>query len=73
MLILNQTNPLASPSYKPTKCLLLQDENKTFLSYFYSGIEYHNYECKISQTPFAIPALTEGCSYGGIRKSYFLL
>jgi len=54
----------ASPSYKPTKCLLLQDGNMTFLSDFYSEIEYRNYECKISQTPIVIPALTEGCSYG---------
>ena len=54
----------ASPNYKPTECLLLKDENMTFLSDFYSEIEYRNYNCKISQTPIAIPALTEGCSYG---------
>jgi len=54
----------ASPDYKPTECLLLQDGNMTFLSDFYSEIEYRNYECKISQTPIVIPALTEGCSYG---------
>ena len=54
----------ASPTYKPTECLLLKDENMTFLSDFYSEIEYRNYNCKISQTPIAIPALTEGCSYG---------
>ncbi len=56
----------ASPNYKPTVCLLLKNENEnmTFLSDFYSEIEYRNYNCKISQTPIAIPALTEGCSYG---------
>lgn len=54
----------ASPSYQPTKCLLLQDGNMTFLSDFYSEIEYRSYECKISQSPIVIPALTEGCSYG---------
>ena len=54
----------ASPTYKPTECLLLKDENMTFLSDFYSEIEYRNYNCEISQTPIAIPALTEGCSYG---------
>lgn len=54
----------ASPDYKPSECLLLQDANMTFLSDFYSEIEYRNYECKISQTPIVIPALTEGCSYG---------
>ena len=54
----------ASPNYKPTECLLLKDENMTFLSDFYSEIEYRNYNCKISQTPIVIPALTEGCSYG---------
>ena len=63
MSIFNQINP-ASPNYKPTECLLLKDENMTFLSDFYSEIEYRNYNCKISQTPIAIPALTEGCSYG---------
>jgi hypothetical protein len=54
----------ASPTYKPTECLLLKDDNMTFLSDFYSEIEYRNYNCEISQTPIAIPALTEGCSYG---------
>ncbi len=56
----------ASPNYKPTECLLLKNEkeNMTFLSDFYSEIEYRNYNCEISQTPIAIPALTEGCSYG---------
>ena len=54
----------ASPNYKPTECLLLKDENMTFLSDFYSEIEYRNYDCKISKTPIVIPALTEGCSYG---------
>jgi len=54
----------ASPIYKPTECLLLKDENMTFLSDFYSEIEYRNYNCEISQTPIVIPALTEGCSYG---------
>ena len=54
----------ASPTYKPTECLLLKDENMTFLSDFYSEIEYRNYNCEISQTPIPIPALTEGCSYG---------
>jgi hypothetical protein len=54
----------ASPTYKPTECLLLRDDNMTFLSDFYSEIEYRNYNCEISQTPIAIPALTEGCSYG---------
>ena len=54
----------ASPNYKPTECLLLKDGNMTFLSDFYSEIEYRNYDCNISQTPIAIPALTEGCSYG---------
>jgi hypothetical protein len=58
----------ASPSYQPTECLLLQDDNMTFLSDFYSEIEYRNYECKISQIPFAIPALTEGCSYGDFEN-----
>jgi hypothetical protein len=47
----------ASPNYQPTECLLLKDENMTFLSDFYSEIEYRNYNCKISQTPIAIPAL----------------
>lgn len=54
----------ASPTYKPTECLLLKDDNMTFLSDFYSDIEYRNYNCEISQTPIVIPALTEGCSYG---------
>ena len=56
----------ASPNYKPTECLLLKNEkeNMTFLSDFYSEIEYRNYNCEISPTPIAIPALTEGCSYG---------
>src|SRR5687767_14765972 len=54
----------ASPTYKPTECLLLKDDNMTFLSDFYSEIEYRNYNCKISETPIVIPALTEGCSYG---------
>ena len=54
----------ASPTYKPTECLLLKDDNMTFLSDFYSEIEYRNYNCEISQTPIVIPALTEGCSYG---------
>ena len=58
----------ASPTYQPTECLLLQDDNMTFLSDFYSEIEYRNYECKISQIPFAIPALTEGCSYGDFEN-----
>ena len=48
----------ASPNYKPTECLLLKDENMTFLSDFYSEIEYRNYDCKISKTPIVIPALT---------------
>ena len=54
----------ASPTYKPTECLLLKDDNMTFLSDFYSEIEYRDYNCEISQIPIAIPALTEGCSYG---------
>ncbi len=54
----------ASPTYQPSECLLLKDQNMTFLSDFYSEIEYRNYNCEISQTPIAIPALTEGCSYG---------
>ncbi len=54
----------ASPTYKPSECLLLKDDNMTFLSDFYSEIEYRNYNCEISKTPIAIPALTEGCSYG---------
>ena len=54
----------ASPTYQPTECLLLKNENMTFLSDFYSEIENRNYNCEIPQTPIAIPALTEGCSYG---------